>query len=142
MLAPLQIQRDLRLISPNYFVVFSEPHYRWHVRKWVGLNYIPKLGNTTSWQLRSTLILEVRKEDHIGNDIGYQDLDMRVIKTIQEGLYHARNMKQLIQEVDRANDKKDENFSKTQEELARDMATRIWHKFQEPTVFLEGKSWQ
>lgn len=138
--APLWIQQDLRLISEPYFVVYSEPHRRWHVRKWVGLNYIPKLGSTTNWQLRSALILEVRKEDHIGNDIGYQDLDIRVIQTIQEGLYHARNMKQLVQEVDQANDKREENFSILQEALARDLATRIWHKFQEPTIYLGGES--
>lgn len=142
MLAPLWIQKDLKLIDGNYFAVFSEPHRRWHVRKWVGLNYIPKLGSITNWQLKSALILEIRKEDYIGNDIGYQNLDIRVIKTIQEGLYHARNMKQLVQEVDRANDKREENFSITQEELARDMATRIWHKFQEPTIHLGGKEWQ
>ena len=93
MLASRWIQSCLRLIDRNYFAVFSEPHYRWHVRKWVNLNYEPKLGSIHNWQYKSKLILEVRKEDHIGNDIGYQDLDMRVIKTIEEGLYHARNMK-------------------------------------------------
>ena len=140
--ASFWIQRDLRLISPNYFAVYSEPTRRWQVRKWVNMSYVPKLGRTTDWRDKSELILVVRKEDYIGNDIGYQDLDIRVIKTIEEGLYHARNMKQLVQEVDRANDKREENFSRTQEELARNMATRIWHKFQEPTVYLGGKSWQ
>ena len=140
--ASLWIQRDLRLISSNYFAVYSESTRRWQVRKWVNLGYVPKLGCTTDWRDKSELILVVRKEDYIGNDIGYQNLDMRVIKTIQEGLYHARNMKQLVQEVDRANDKKDEDFSKNQEALARDMATRIWHKMQEPTVYLGGKEWQ
>ena len=140
--APLWIQRDLRLISPNYFAVYSEPTRRWQVRKWVNMSYVPKLGRTTDWRDKSELILVVRKEDYIGNDIGYQDLDIRVIETIQEGLYHARNMKQLVQEVDRANDKREENFSRTQEELARDMATQIWHKMREPTVYLGGKSWQ
>lgn len=103
------------------------------------MSYTPKLGSTRNWRDKSTLILEIRKEDHIGNDIGYQDLDIRVIKTIQEGLYHARNMKQLVQEVDEANDRKDVKFSEIQEAIARDMATRIWHRFQEPTVFLGGK---
>lgn len=139
--ASLWIQRDLRLISKPYFAVYSEPHKRWMVRKWTTF-HIPKLGSTRDWQGKSNLILVVRKEDYIGNDIGYQDLDMRVIKTIQEGLYHARNMKQLVQEVDRANDKKDENFSINQEAMARELATRLWHKFQEPTIYLSGKSWQ
>lgn len=141
MLAPLWIQSCLRLIDRNYFAVYCEPRRRWQVRKWSTL-HIPKIGNTRDWRDRSVLILEVRKEDHIGNDIGYQDLDIRVIKTIQEGLYHARNMKQLIEEVDNANDKKDKDFSKNQEAMARDLATRIWHRFQEPSIYLGGKEWQ
>ena len=142
MKAPLWIQRDLRLISKPYSAVYSNPTRRWQIRKWVNLSYTPKLGNTADWRDKSNLILVIRKENTVGDDIGYQDLDIRVIRTIQEGLYHARNMKQLVQEVDRANDKREENFSITQEELARDMATRIWHKMQEPTIYLSGKSWQ
>lgn len=134
MQAESYVQKELELIHPLYFSIFNEENQRWHIRKWNSVF----LANhkIVNWKFASINILTIRKENETGSDIGYMPLDMRAIKAVRLGLWGARNVKRIKQEVDNANQYNEEKADQELDYVSRYMAKNIWHKFQEPSVFI------
>ncbi|MBW1975272.1 MAG: hypothetical protein JRI45_06840 [Deltaproteobacteria bacterium] len=156
MLAPRYIQRELRLVHPDYFAVFDphprvivlddpdgvslkviDPFGRWLIRKWMRLFPIDRRLDT--WKFNSGHILTITRENEIGQDIGYLSLDMRAVHAVKEGLYHARNAKKLLAKIDQHNSDLEEKNEQEDWYLHRYAAKCIWHRYREPTVVLGGK---
>lgn len=127
------IDEELALIDPNYFAVFDEVKGRWRVQKW------DSHTRRRNWRIHSQEILTVKKEDKQGNDIGYCDIDMRTVRAMRVGFYYARNAIKLLREIDEANDKMVRNLNAEQDYQIRAGAKRVWHYYQEPTVYLNQK---
>lgn len=137
MRAPNYIQKELNLIHPLYFAAFEPIMKRWHIRKWI--SFQPINHKIVHWKQLSTNILTIRKEDNVGNDIGYMPLDMRAVEAVKEGLYWARNAKKLLQEIDDANQGVVEKADEEDEYLHRYAAKRIWSHYREPSVFINRR---
>lgn len=142
MLAEGYVQKELGLINPLYFATYdntpqhSDGRGRWHIRKWKSVF----LANhrISNWRFASINILTLRKEDETGNDIGYRPLDIRAVKTVQEGLYWAKRAKILARKIDDSNQYMEENAEQEMGYISRYMAKRIWHYYREPTIILGG----
>lgn len=150
--APKYIQKELSLIDPLYFIaydplprvcgngeeipLFVDKQGRWLVRKWKTVNPINQRLDT--WRFNSINILTVSKTDEGNNDIGFCSIDRRVIDTMREGFYWARNAKRILHDIDRSNDSMVEREEAEEDYIHRYGAKMIWRRFREPRVFLGG----
>lgn len=150
--APRYIQKELNLINPLYFSVHDprprlsyrledekyviDTQGRWHVRKWKSIHPINQRIET--WMFNSVPILIVHQSSPDAKDIGYMDIDMRVIHRIREGLWNALNYKKLLAKIDQSNDDLQAKAEAEEEYIHRYGAKAIWRHYQEPTIFLGG----
>jgi len=118
------INRELRLINPLYFAVWDKT--TWRIRKWQSIH--PLNHRIENWQIASTGIMTVP----------YELLDRRAIDAVREGLWNAINAKKILLEIDRNNDRLQDNAAIEDELIARELAKSIWHHYRESTIFLNG----
>jgi len=130
---PSYIDKELSLINPKYFAVFDRQKKRWRVRKW------DSMTRRRNWRENSEAIFTVKKENAKGDDIGYSPIDMRTVATMRLGFYNARNAVRLLQEIDAANDSIVRKGDAETDYLMRNGAKRIWHNYQEPSVYMNQK---
>ena len=131
------IQKELKCIHPAYFAVYNYENKRWEIRKWTGRKH--KNPSRYDWMNNSKLIVIVRQEDEHGRDIGYEPLDMRIIKAIKKSNWLKVQWKErLVDKIDRNNERLMEQADAEIELLSRDMAREIYRYYREPRVFLGG----
>ena len=130
MIAPSYIQKEFGLINPLYFAAFDSKIGRWRVRKWLYRSL------KRNWEINSVNILTICEEDDTGRNIGYMPVDMRAVLAVRHGLYNATIVKRIAMEVDAANEDMIRKDEAEHEYQLRYAAKRIWHHYQEPTVFI------
>ena len=148
MRAPNYVQKELRAIDSMYFAIYnpcildrksmSAGRGRWQIRKWIGV--YPKrldLWDTDA----SELIMTVCKEEVTDRgliDVGYDEIDIRVIQAIRESHWWKLDYKRKIQELDWHNEKKERQANAQLDYESKYVAKRIWRSRHEPTVHQDG----
>ena len=84
------------------------------------------------------MVLQVNKENEFFQDAGYKDIDRDAILAVKVGLYNAANGKAVLARVDKHNDRLAQSQQDEVDYITRYMAKRIWHYYQEPTIFMGG----
>lgn len=141
MLAQSFIQKELRLINEMYFAIHNPEVNRWQIRKWYGI--YPK--SLSLWKECSENILTIRKEEVSDDglqDVGYENIDMRVIHAIRESHWWKLKWKQKVAEMDLRNEKKSNSLVEQFGYESKYAAKRVWRAMHEPTVNLPGKEWR
>ena len=150
MICPRYIQKGLSLIDKLYFAAFnpcveggmSNKKGRWQVRKWVGV--FPKrlnLWDTDMSDAIMTICREEVTEDGLV-DIGYEEIDMRVVTAIRKSNYWKNQWKKKIAEMDWRNERKERQANIELDYQSKYVARQVWHMEREPTVHLSGKDWR
>lgn len=134
----LYFKKELQAIDPAYFAAFNHRHGRWQIRKLNTRFPMKRHYESPYCYFVSDLIFIVCKEDKQGNDIGYQELDRRVIFTIQESNRFKDNIKKNIELIDAKNERLEQGFKKETEEMSKDLAKQIWHHYQTNSIYLGG----
>lgn len=136
--------RELGLIYPDYFAFFDtelraktcDSLGRWVIGRW---RFKPSLYRINPmFPENFSFIMGVKREDELGADIGYMPLDMRTIDTMREGFHNARLAKEVAQKIDEDNARMIEKEEAETDYILRHATKKIWHRFQEPTIFLGG----
>ena len=152
MIAPRYVQEGLRLIDELYFAVFnscvrggmSNKKGRWQVRKWVGNR--PLRFDLWDCHGYSDVIMTICKEavteDSGLMDVGYEEIDMRVVTAIRKANYWKNQWKKKIAEMDWRNEKRTRQANAELDYQSKYVAGRAWHMEREPTVHLGGKEWR
>lgn len=135
MKAERYIQRELKLINPLYFAIFNDKLKRWQIRKWDSVHPI----RHRNWDINSSLIKTIKREDEQGNDIGYKDLTALELKLLRMGFYWARNAKKLLDDIDTHNYYLEQKALEDEEYYARWAAKDIWRHYRHQRVFLGDK---
>ena len=141
--APVWFSKGLQLVHPDYFAAYYDRFYRWQIRKWRFHSNQPDdlypnyhFFEPKSLAMNSILVLKVKHEGTGGVDLGYQDLVGDVLDAVQRGYWNAKHVVEFMKETDQSNDKIATDGQKDLDDMSRYMATRIWHRYQEPEVFI------
>lgn len=147
------INKELRLIDSMYFLVFnpsiksrknmSYGKGRWQIRKWSGI--YPKKLNLWDCYGYSKVIMTICKEEITQDglvDVGYEDVDRRVITAIRESNYWKADYKRKLEVIDWHNERLERQGVEQLEYESRYAAKRIWRALHEPQVCLSGKEWK
>ena len=118
---PAWFTKELGLVNPKYFAIYSDKRGKYYIRKWNGAYPRPR-----TWRTDSTPICQVP----------YPMLDQRIIDTLRKGLYWARKAKELAMQVDKHNDDIVEQEDREQTYINRYMAKRIYEYYREKTLDL------
>ena len=152
MLAPKYLQKELALINPMYFVIYN-PYIRernnmsygkgrWQVKKWKGV--FPKklsLWDTDECEVIMTICKEEVTDRGLA-DIGYEDVDMRVVNAIRESHWWRLGWKKKVADMDWKNEGLERQANAELEYQSKYVASRVWHAVREPTIHLSGKEWK
>ena len=144
MKTPQYLQDEIQAIDPSnkfkLFIIYNIDINRWQVRKWLIQfpqkhdYYSPSGGN---WRFKSELCQTVCQENEYDQDIGYKDIDMRVIHAWQESTDIILNRKkQFAQEIDKKNQDLEESADREFDYQARAVAKNIYKYYREPSIFL------
>ena len=146
MKTPDYLQSAIQAIDPSnkfkLFIIYNIDINRWQVRKWLIQfplkcdYYSPSGGN---WRFKSELCQTIYIEDEYENDIGYKDVDMRIIHAWQEStdiILHRK--KEFIQMLDKRNQDLEEGADREFDYQARAVAKNIWKYYREPSFFYGG----
>ena len=148
---PKYITQELKAIDSMYFAVFnscivdrksmSAGRGRWQIRKWVGI-YPKRLG---LWNEESEVIMTLCKEEMSDRglvDVGYEDIDERVVSAIRKSHWWKLDYKRKLEDVDWHNEKLERQANAELDYQSKYVARQAWHMEREPTVHLSGKSWR
>ena len=152
MLAPQYITKELKEIDGLFFTVFnprvkggmSNGRGRWQVRKWVGNR--PKKLDLWNCYGYSDVIMTICKEAVTEKsgliDIGYEEMDRRVVTAIRKSNHWKNQWKQKIADMDWRNEKKERQANAQLEYEAKAASKSIYRVMHEPQVYLSGKEWK
>ena len=150
MLTPIYIQKGLGLIDKCYFAVFnprvrggmSANRGRWQVRKWKG-GYPKRLDlwNTDMSEVIMTICKEAVTEASGLIDVGYEEMDRRVITAIRKSNWWKLDYKRKIADMDWRNEKKERQANAQLEYEAKAASKSIYRVMHEPQVYGSGKDW-
>jgi len=116
---PNWFKKELSLINPKYFAIYDERRKIVFIRKW-----LTNFARPRTWRTDSEMICKV----------GYSKLDGRILHNLRKGLYWARHVKQLVQQLDTDNADMVEKSDIEHEYISRYMAKRIWSYYKEKTL--------
>ena len=152
MITPRYLTQELKAIDSMYFIVFnscildrksmSAGRGRWQVRKWVGI--YPKRLDLWDTEM-SEVIITICKEEMTDRglvDVGYEDIDRRVINAIRESHWWKLDWKRKVADVDWNNEKLERQADAELDYQSKYVARRAWHMEREPTINLSGKEWK
>jgi len=121
---PEWFARALKLIHPKYFAIYDEKKKKYFIRKWLTAYPRPR-----TWEIDSTPVCPV----------AFPMLDERTLQKLREGLYWARHAKELLLQIDRNNERLEEQADIETEYVSRYMAKSIYHYYREPTICMGVK---
>ena len=153
MICPRYITQELKAIDSMYFAVFnpciierksmSAGRGRWQVRKWVGNR--PKRLDLWNCYGYSEVIMTICKEEMTDRgltDVGYEDIDRRVIDAIRESHWWKSDWKRKVADIDWNNEKLERQANAELDYQSKYVAKRVWRSWREPTINLSGKEWK
>ena len=133
---PQCFEREMKCIHFNYFIVWDNEINRWVIREWIVDHPTERDARIRDlWERKSLFVSRVciRSDDY--KDIGYKPLDQRTLFALKRTKRECEDFTRVQKEVDEHNARLEESFDKEIEYQSRYVAGRIWHKYQEPTVY-------
>jgi len=132
--------RELRAFDPKLFVVFDNRKQRYEVREWA-VNHPTKRDARCYdlWIRKSNLIETVSEKDELLSDLGYRDLDRRILYSLKRSVRDSEDPERTLYNIDEANRILEEKGDVETEDASRRMAKEIWHFSKEPTVSMAYK---
>ena len=138
--APRHIQQNLRAIDPVLFAVWNPKKGRWQIREWI----VPyptnwDIRNYDLWLRKSSLCHTICERDDMYRDIGYRPLDNRAIEAILRSKVFSENADVESRKIDEENEQMFLKAEQETKDIAKDCAKRLYHYWQEPTVYMGVK---
>ncbi len=140
MRTPNYLQKEIQAIDPSnkfrLFIIYNPDINRWQVRKWL-TRFPLKHDYRWNWRFKSELCQTVCQEDTHGYDVGYMDIDMRLIRAWQWSTDMINNRKkQFIKELDDENQELEESADREYDYQNRAAAKAIYRFKNEPSVYV------
>jgi len=138
-MANLGFQEELQCCDPRFFAVWNPKKCRWQIRLWnVAHPTSWDLKSMDSWLKKSQLHHTVCFRNDEYRDVGYKPLDQRTLFTIRKAVKDSENPEVTAREVDEHNEKIMLDSDKEVDLICNDLAKRLWHLNEEPTIYLGG----
>lgn len=133
---PNWFNRELKLIDKDYFAVWDSKIRRWVIRLWKLPHNKRDERSPSDIKRKSVPVLVVAERDNMSRDIGYHELDNRVLFSLK---LRKRNSEipteKFLKMIDDANKEVEERADREIEDIVKDAANiginamkRIWSK--------------
>jgi hypothetical protein len=132
--------RELSILDKNLFVVWHPKVHRWQIRLWLLSHRKGAERNYYEWKNRSMLIRTVCYRDGEYYDTGYHPLDQRVLYALKLSRHYSLNPERTARMVDENNKKLEDEWAADNADIAKEVATSIYHHYREPSIDLGQRS--